>query len=229
MIATLALSSLMSASAPAVQLSWLNGNISSIGQDIACLSDPPITEIHVQGYAGYTYWPPKTNSVPLSKTPAANEVFYAHLVLSHPGNPCAGSALGIGIIPAAGTQLAISANNPVFCFARLKNGTLDNLATDAGYGCPQSLPYDGFSQSYRLIAPRGGVGGGAWGMAQGLWLEFLIPLKATAVQYGSNNLAFWVNPDIGVYGYPAIAQYVNGDTVFRGAMEDYDLSLDIAF
>lgn len=229
MLTPLALSMLLSSTTPTVPLYWLNGGVNSIGQNTNCITQQP--EIRVQGYAGYTYWKPyQPSSVQLYQTPANNEIFYAHLVLSHPGNPCAGSALGIGIRPAAGTSLAISATNPVFCFARLSNGTVIDLANDAGYGCPQSLPFDGFSQSYRFVAPRGGIGGsGGWGMAQGNWLEFLVPLRANQVQFGSNNLAFWVNPDLGVYGTPSAAQYVNNDVVFRGAMEDYDLSLDIAF
>jgi hypothetical protein len=228
MFAPIALPLLLSGAAPAVPLYWLNGNVNNIGQNTNCITQA--LETRVQGYAGYTYWKPyQPVSVQLYQTPANNEIFYAHLVLSHPGNPCAGSAVGIGIRPAAGTALAISANNPVFCFARLSNGTVINLANDAGYGCPQSLPFDSFSQSYRLIAPNGGIGGGAWGMAQGNWLEFLVPLRASQVQIGINNLAFWVNPDLGVYGTPSAVQYVNGDVVFRSAMEDYDLSLDIVF
>jgi hypothetical protein len=228
MIASLALSLLASGTAPAIPLYWLNGGINNIGSDTNCISQ--MAEVRVQGYSGYTYWKPyQPVSVQLYQTPAQNEIFYAHLVLSHPGNPCAGSAVGIGIRPAAGTTLAISANNPVFCFARLSNGTVINLGNDVGYGCPQSLPFDSFSQSYRLIAPNGGFGGGSWGMAQGNWLEFLVPLRANQVQLGSNSLSFWVNPDIGVYGNPSMAQYVNGDVLFRSAMEDYDLSLDIVF
>ncbi len=69
---------------PEVVLPWFNGVINSIGTDIACLSDPPISEIRVQGFAGYSLVPP-------NRTPAVGEVFYTHIVLSHPGNPCTGS------------------------------------------------------------------------------------------------------------------------------------------
>jgi len=227
--------SLVSSATPSVQLNWLNGGIADIGQDIACLSNPPITETRVQAYSGYTYWPPPAQSPQISQTPALNEVFYAHVVISHPGNPCSGSALGIGIIPASGTALAISAVNPVICLARLRNGTVIDLGNDVDYGCPQTLGYDGFSQSYRLYPPNGGARNSsnqptyAWGMAQGTWLEFFVPLAGSAAQYGSNNLYFWVNPDIGVYGYPGIPQYVNDDVIFRNTVEDYALTADIAF
>ncbi|MCB1573519.1 MAG: hypothetical protein KDI80_06025, partial [Xanthomonadales bacterium] len=82
---------------PLQVLPWFNGVISNVGTDIACLSDPPITEIRVQGYAGFTLVPP-------NRTPAVGEVFYTHLVLSHPGNPCAGSAVGIELLLPAGVQ-----------------------------------------------------------------------------------------------------------------------------
>ncbi|MFZ1621416.1 hypothetical protein [Dokdonella sp.] len=43
---------------PDVVLPWFNGVIGKVGTDIAWLSDPPITEIRVQGHAGSTLLPP---------------------------------------------------------------------------------------------------------------------------------------------------------------------------
>lgn len=201
-------------------LPWYNGVITSIGNNFACISDPPILEIRVQGYAGFSLFPPNF-------TPAVGEVFYTHLVLSHPGNPCSGSAVGIELILPPGVTTATSANDPAFCF--MVTGTsnqLIDLGSDSGYGCPQSYPQG--LEGRAVIAPRGGLGGsGAWGMARGFWLEFLIPLRATQPQSGNTNITWRVNPDVGVVGYPRVPLFVNNEVIFRSAMEDKLLTLDI--
>ncbi len=231
--ATIALGGLFSTSAmgadiasvlrPDVVLPWHNGVISSVGTDIACLSDPPINEIRVQGYAGFTLVPP-------NRTPAVGEVFYTHLVLSHPGNPCAGSTVGIELMLPAGVQPAASASDPAFCFARVPPTAqrpyplLINLGNDPGYGCPQVFPAG--LEGLRIVPPLGGLGGG-WGMAAGFWLELLVPLRASVPQPGSNSIRFRVNPDIAVVGYPSVALLVNNDVLFRSPFEDNQLTLDI--
>ncbi len=208
---------------PEVVLPWFNGVISNVGTDIACLSDPPITEIRVQGYAGFTLLPP-------NRTPAVGEVFYTHLVLSHPGNPCAGSTVGIELMLPAGVQPAASAADPAFCFARVPATQqrpfplLINLGNDPGYGCPQVFPIG--LEGLRITPPLGGLGGG-WGMAAGFYLELLVPLRASVPQPGSNSIRYRVNPDIGVVGYPSIPLLVNNDVLFRSPFEDNQLTLDI--
>ncbi len=208
---------------PDVVLPWFNGVINSVGTDIACLSDPPISEIRVQGYAGYALVPP-------NRTPAVGEVFYTHIVLSHPGNPCTGSAVAIELMLPAGVQPAATAADPAFCFARVPATTqrpfplLINLGNDAGYGCPQVFPVG--LEGLRIVPPLGGLGGG-WGMAAGFYLELLVPLKASVAQSGSNSIRFRVNPDIGVVGYPSVALLVNSDVLFRTPFEDNQLTLDI--
>ncbi len=208
---------------PDVVLPWFNGVISSVGTDIACLSDPPITEIRVQGYAGFTLVPP-------NRTPAVGEVFYTHLVLSHPGNPCAGSTVGIELMLPAGVQPAASAADPAFCFARVPPTQqrpfplLINLGNDSGYGCPQVFPSG--LEGLRITPPLGGLGGG-WGMAAGFYLELLVPLRASVPQPGGNSIRYRVNPDIGVVGYPSVALLVNNDVLFRTPFEDNQLTLDI--
>ena len=210
-----------SASAPAVVLTWNNGLIEDIGTDTPCNGSG--SEIRVQGYTGQSLLPPNF-------APAIGEIFYAHLVLSHPGNPCAGSAVGLELLLPSGVATAVSVDNPVFCFARVPaNGQhgilLYNLANDAGYGCPQTLPPG--LQGLAIYAPNGGAGGGSWGMAAGFFLEFLVPLKASAPQLGNNSIYFRVNPDIGVVGYPNVPVYVNSDVIFRAPFENQDLTLDI--
>lgn len=204
--------------AAALQLPWFNGAFRSIGSNIACLSDPPIVQIRTQAYAGYTLRPP-------NRTPAVGEVFYTHVVISHPGNPCAGSAIGLELLLPSGVTPAISAQNPAFCFARVPNGPrLVNLGTDPGYGCPQQLGQG--LEGWAIRAPLNPGAGGAWLSAQGFWLEFLIPVSASTPQNGS-EIRFRVNPDIGVVGYPAVPIFVNNDVLFRSSIEDNQLSLDI--
>ena len=224
----------LAASAFAYTPPWFYGPINpQIGTDTACLSDPPITETRVAGYSGYTYYPPyQLSLIPLAQLPAIGEIFYAKLVLSHPGNPCAGSAVGIELLLPAGVTTAISADNPVFCFARTPPGgthpnnyLLINLGNDSGYGCPQAFSQG--IQGLAIRAPNGGAGGGSWGMAAGFWLEFLVPLTSSVAQDGSNQIYFRVNPDIAVVGYTNDALFVNADTIFRSAMEDASLTLDI--
>ena len=208
---------------PEVVLPWFNGVISNVGTDFACLSDPPIFEIRVQGYAGYTLVPP-------NRTPAVGEVFYTHLVLAHPGNPCAGSAVGIELILPAGVQPAASASDPAFCFARVPATQqrpyplLINLGSDAGYGCPQAFPQG--LEGLSVTPPLGGLGGG-WGMAAGFFLELMIPLRASTGQPGSNSIRFRVNPDVAVVGYASVPLQVNTDVLFRTPFEDNQLTLDI--
>jgi hypothetical protein len=209
---------------PQLVLPWFNGVFQSIGQNIACLSDPPIVEIRTQAYTGHSLLPPNL-------TPSVGEVFYTHLVISHPGNPCAGSAVGIELLLPAGVQPANSAGNPAFCFARLPPTAqrpftaLVNLGADPAYGCPQVFPPG--LEGLRVSAPLGGIGGGAWGMARGVWLEFLIPLVASQPQAGNNPIRFRVNPDIGVVGYVQVPLLVNSDVLFRTSLEDNQLILDI--
>ena len=210
---------------PYLLLPWWNGVIASIGQNFACLSDPPILEIRTQAYAGYSLRPP-------NRTPAVGEVFYTHLVISHPGNPCAGSAIGLEMLLPAGVQPAATSANPAFCFAVLPPSQsnpaarLHNLGLDPDYGCPQAFAPG--LEGLRISAPNGGIGGGAWGMHRGFFLEFLLPLVATQPHGGGQQIRFRVNPDIGVVGYPAAPPLlINNDVLFRHSLEDNMLTLDI--
>lgn len=158
------------------------------------------------------------------------ETFYAHLVLSHPGNPCAGSAVGIEMLLPTGVAPAPSADNPAFCFARLPPSTsrpfplLIDFANDPDYGCPQVFTPG--IEGWRITPPRGGLGG-AWGMARGFFVEFLIPVRATLAQSGTSAIRFRVNPDVGVVAYPSVGLLVNNEVIFRSAMEDNQLTLDV--
>jgi hypothetical protein len=207
-------------SAPEVVTPWFNGSITSIGTVQYCLSDPPIYATRVMGYAGFSHPPP-------NYTPAAGEVFYTHLVLGHPGNPCTGSAVGIELILPPGVETAVSADNPTFCYAVLPNpDRLHDMDADPDYGCPTTFPQGLEGLAVRPL--RGGLGGsGAWGMAMGFWLEILIPVRASQGQNGSQPIAWRVNPDVGVVGYPQVPAYVNTDVIFRDQLENTQLTLDL--
>jgi hypothetical protein len=218
-LAALVLTSIAAARpAAALQLPWYDGVFRNIGSNIACVSDPPISQIRTQAYAGYTLLPP-------NRTPAVGEVFYTHLIISHPGNPCGGSVIGLELLLPGGMVPAISAGNPAFCFARVPNGPrLINLGNDSGYGCPQQLTQG--LEGWAIRAPRNTAEGGAWRSAQGFWLEFLIPVSSSTVQ-NATEIRYRVNPDIGVVGYPSVPVFVNNDVIFRTSGEDNVLSLDI--
>jgi len=212
-----------SSPAEAVVLAWYYGPYEDqIGTDTPCgLSG---TEARLNGYAAHSLLPPNL-------TPAVGEVFYAKLVLGAPGNPCVISAVDIQLILPSGVTTAISAANPVYCFARLPPDAqhlsvwLDNLAYDGGYGCPQSFPQGSYGK--RILAPNGGVGAGLWGMASGFYLEFLVPLTASTPQNGANSISFRVQPDLSEFGSPGVPANVNSDVVFRSPFEDQGLTLDI--
>ena len=199
---------------------WYNGDITRIGTVQYCLSDPPIYADRVMGYAGFSHPPPDLS-------PAVGEVFYTHLVLGHPGNPCTGSAVGIELILPPGVETAVSPANPTFCFAILPNpNRLHDMDADPDYGCPTTFPQG--LQGLAVLPLRGGIGNsGAWGMAMGFWLEILIPVRATQVQPGNQSIAWRVNPDIAVVGYPQVPVFANGDVIFRDPMENTLLNLDL--
>ncbi|MBA8882686.1 hypothetical protein [Dokdonella fugitiva] len=199
---------------------WFNGVITSIGSVWACGSNPPIYGTRVMGYTGFSHPPP-------NYSPAIGEVFYTHLVLGHPGNPCGGSVVGLELILPPGVETAVSANNPTFCFAILPNpDRLHDMDADPDYGCPTTFPQGLEGLAVRPL--RGGFqNSSAWGMAQGFWLEILIPLRATQVQLGNQSIRWRVNPGIAEVGYAEVPAFVNGDVLFRDEMENTLLLLDL--
>jgi hypothetical protein len=204
---------------PNVLLNWFDGVPNfNIATNLNCITQQ--VETTVSGYTGFTYLPP-------NRTHAVGEVFYTHLVLGHPGNPCTGSAVGIEIALPAGVQFAVSPDNPTFCFSRTPGGpTLINLGNDPDYGCPQNFPVS--ANGRRVAPPNGGLGNsGAWGMHQGFWLELLIPLKATTAQSGANQIVWTINPAIAQFGQVGVGPQINNDVVFRTPMEGQFLTLTL--
>ncbi|MCQ4164821.1 hypothetical protein [Tahibacter harae] len=202
---------------PDVVLPWADGVPNfNIASNVNCITGQ--IETRVSGYTGYSLLPPNL-------TPAVGEVFYTHLVLGHPGNPCTGSAVGIELSLPPGVQTAVSANDPTFCFSRSQTN-LFNLGTDPEYGCPTTFPNS--ANGLRIAPPHGGLGGsGGWGMHQGFWLELLIPLRATTPQLGTNQIVWTINPDIGQFGQVRVGPQVNNIIIFRDDTEGKLLQLTI--
>lgn len=197
---------------------WFNGGIANVGSNFACLSDPPIFQVRTSGYAGFSFRPP-------TSPPAVGEVFYTHMLLSHPGNPCGGSVVGLELLLPEGVQTAISANDPVFCLGINPNNVLFNYANDNAYGCPQALTQG--LEGLRVAAPRGGAGGGGWGMRQGSWIEIFVPVRSSVAQFGDRKIRWRVNPAIAVAGYLETPVFVDDDVIFRNSLDGMVLPVEL--
>lgn len=209
---------------PNVAVRWFNGGLVNVGSNTACLSSPPITQVRSSGYAGFSYFPSVVPGGPVS-APAVGEVFYTHVLLSHPGNPCGGSVVGLELILPPGIETAISTNDPVFCLGVNPNNVLFNYENDPAYGCPQTLRrgLEGLS----VGAPRGGAGGGGWLMRQGSWIEIFVPLRSSVAQFGDQKIRWRLNPAIAVVGYLETQVFVDDDVIFRTSQEGMVLPVEL--
>jgi hypothetical protein len=209
--------------ADAEWVSWNNAGFKAIGTNFNCIVGN--AETLSAAYAG--------NSIHESEALlAVGEVFYAHLIFVQLGNTCVPNAVVLDFSLPSGIELAVSNDDPVFCLGLLPPNSsspqsrLINYANDPDYGCPQSFSTG--PNGYRLSAPRGGYGGGTWGTMRGVWLEFMIPVKATRILQANTRISFRVNPQIGVYDtvstYPLLA---NGDRIFRSALEGIVLPVEL--
>jgi hypothetical protein len=204
--------------AHATDISWWNGNFVSTDLIFSCVVGT--LEYRMQAYVGYGLHPG-------NRTPAVGEVWYAHLVISHPGNVCAGgSATGIHFVPPPNTQLAVSGADPLFCFWRRHDswqgvesyGTLFNMAGN----CNQNPPWTANGYSLHAINPTQ-----PWVIPNYSWMEFLIPLRSTAPVSGADNTWVRLNPDLGVFAYPSVSAIVNNDVMFRDSFDGTWLFLDL--
>jgi hypothetical protein len=201
--------------AEAQPISWYNGALYSTDVILNCISQQ--AEIRMQGYVGYGLWPG-------NRTPAVGEVWYAHLVVSHPGNQCVGgSATHIEWFPPPNTTLAISAEDPLFCFWRrhLSWSGSNSIGQLLNQACNQN-PGIGFRGGYNLEPP----GQNYWPFPNYSWMEFLVPMRSTAPVNGQATGAL-LNPDIGVESYPQMGVFVNNDVMFRDGFAGKTLYLDL--
>jgi hypothetical protein len=151
------------------QAQWLNGGF-AFEPGLACVTWNPETE--VTSYAGY--WGATDGSFPV-----VGDVTYVHAVGAVVGNPCSGGDVidfQFGFPP--GTQLAVSAQNPVVCTGtRLSDGAI--TTTDPNIHC---------SQTYSV----GAQGGWSFGWAKlprGWVFDVRVPVRFTQVLVGMGNSA----------------------------------------
>lgn len=197
-------------------VSQSNGGISSIGTDFACVVNT--LETLEQAYDGFSV---RSGTY----TPAVGEVWYAHVLVSHPGNPCSGGNYNeIDILPPANTAFAIDADFPVFCALYSPSQNLTTVYYRQNQGCPQA-PSQG-AEGYAFWAYNGAQQAQPWLIASYAYLELLIPMRSSA-PLNSNNLRFRVNPDIGVVGYADAGVLVNNDVVFRDDLDGITLIPDL--
>jgi len=202
--------------AGAATLTFANGGIVNVGTDTACLSAPPIIEIREAAYDGFSlrngfYYP------------AVNEIWYAHVVISHPGNPCSGgSYTGIEVLRPSNTTYAIDADNPVFCAIRNAAQQV-SIYYKQSQGCPQApsqgLEGDAF-WAYSGSTPQ------AWPISTGTFLELMIPMRSTTA-LTAQTLRFRINPDVSVVGYADVGVYVSNAVVFRSDFENDGIVPDV--
>lgn len=207
--------------APAAQaaqvyfVSQTNSGILGIGGDTNCITSQFETPLE-SAFDGY--------SIRDGTYPAVGEVWYAHVYISHPGNPCSGgNANGIQIVPPANTAFAISAAYPVFCALYSPHDNLTRIYYRQDQGCPQA-PSPG-SVGYYFWAYNGATAV-PWTIASYADLEILIPLTSNTTLNGQ-TLGFRVEPDVAVAGDVSVGVVVQGDTIFRDDADGITLTPDL--
>ena len=106
---------------------WYDGRIvySTITNCVSIIQGFPYTEYGMGTYVGFA-------ADPNAAQPGPGQVYYAHVVIAGLGNACSGQRAYLDIQLPTNTSLAISASNPVKCFA----GGSPITPSD----CPQTLP-----------------------------------------------------------------------------------------
>ncbi len=148
---------------------WFNGGF-AFEPGLACVTWNPETE--VTSYAGY--WGKSDLTFPV-----VGDVTYVHAVGAVVGNPCSGGdVIDFQFAFPPGTELAVSAQNPVVCLGtRLSDGFV--TTTDPNIHC---------SQTYSV----GAQGGWSFGWAKiprGYTFEVRVPVRFTQALVGMGNSA----------------------------------------
>jgi hypothetical protein len=171
---------------------WYDGLIqySTIINCVSIITGYPYFESGAGTYVGYY-------ANPSSGLPIPNSVYYVHIIIYGLGNACSGMYAYVDLGLPANTSLAISAGNPVYCFA-------DGIAST---GCPQTLPASTYNPGLFKV-PSTAVNE-TWPLPQGHNWEFQIPVTSTTTLSGSTlqagiwmldgNDSPWLNPTEGVY------------------------------
>lgn len=130
----------------------------------------PTTEWGVTAYVGYAN-DPSTNE------PSVGQVYYLHEVVYGTGNPCVTQRVQPEFSLPPNTALAISASDPVYCFAIQPADQGGTVADQAD--CPQLVQAGAWGGTYRIASPDE-ANHETWPVPQGYGWEFQIPVKSSA-------------------------------------------------
>ena len=121
----------------------------------------------LQSYAGYF-------TDPSEPYPRAGDLAYVRAVGVNV-SPCVNDAVGFEFFPPLGANLAISANNPVYCIRGRLDGTItENVPNDANGSCSQTPS----------IGANGGYYFGFSALPPGWYLEIKVPVVFTQQLFG---------------------------------------------
>lgn len=176
---------------------WYDGRIvySTITNCVSIIQGFPYQENGIGTYVGFA-------ADPNTAQPGPGQVYYAHLVVAGLGNACSGQRAYLEISFPANTSLAISAANPVKCFA---GGVPISPASD----CPQTLPPSSYNPGAYSLFSTDAAHAYTWPVPQGAMWEFHIPLVSSTILTNSTfqaniwaldgNSNPWLHPQVGVY------------------------------
>lgn len=177
--AALALGSVALAAPAAAQAAptWQDGvsQSSYITNCASIIFNNPYTETGANSYVGFYADP--------NDLPDTGQIYYVHTVFVALGNSCSGQYGYPELTLPPGTQLAIGAQTPVFCYA-LDFTQNPATATRDTVNCPQQPSSAVYGGQYGF-GNTSGQNGGAWPMPQGKGWEIQVPVVSSGVLRGT--------------------------------------------
>lgn len=177
--------------------SWYSGQIvySTITNCVSIIQGFPYTEYGMGTYVSFA-------ADPEAAQPGPGQVYYISIVIAGLGNACSGQRAYLDVQLPANTSLAISASNPVRCYA---GGVPLNPPAD----CPQTLPASPYHSGAYAIFSTDAAHNYTWPVPQGGMWEFQVPVVSSTTLTNStlqaNVLAMdgndnpWLRPTVGLY------------------------------
>ncbi len=136
--------------------------------------------------------------------PRVGDLYYGHLVLYGVGSPCPGEGyVEPEVTLPPNTSFAISAANPVYCFALSPQNVLYTIT--AAQGCPQA-PYPSYAGlgTYSLYSSYNGSGPYSynhwWTLAPGWFLEIQFPMVSLQPMSGFATNSYLRSYDLDILG-----------------------------
>lgn len=146
---------------------WHDGNLAhSTIINCPSLAGTPYQETGAEAYAGFY--------ADQQNLPKVGEVFWVHVVFVALGAACSGQQAYPEITPPAGTQFAISATDPVYCYTLNFNTNPPTSAREV-QDCPQQPK----APAYGGAGGFGPLSQSTWPLPQGRGWEIQVPLRAT--------------------------------------------------